>query len=881
MIWHGSEINEVCRELATDPEAGLSSVEAEKRLGIYGRNISSEIKQSSFRELLIARFSDAPTVLLLIATAISALTALIMHEGSALIPFITALILVIRALLSAAYELKTVRALGSSRVLSVAEARVIRDKCLRRLPSDELVPGDIILLEAGDYIPADARLLSASQLHCGEQPLTGEAVPAEKGFCETPLDDITPISERKNMVFKGCSVVSGTAKAVITATGNDTELKKGLRFSSEEDSVASPVMKRLGRFEGAIAVGTVAVCSIAFIIGLIWIIADREGFSLKLLTLLSSVLALAAAVCSGAFKSAARASVAYGIRQSASSGAILKRIRSAESLGNVSVICCDKTGVLTEGANEVSCLFDGRKLTRLSTDEPTHGAINLLTFAAICGNGSGRLEAGRPVREGNPVDSGIALAALRLLRHSREELDNACPCLACLPFESDEGLMITVNMIDGKLYAVIKGAPERVLSLCDGFDFDATQDAADRMSAEALKVIAVAYKRLSELPMELKKPSAFKGATLCGLIGLSDPIRDDTLSALKKCRATGIRTVMVTGDSLETASAVAERLGFFENGFIAVDGRTVSAMTDEELFEQAERISVFARISSENKLRIVRALRATGASVAVTGDTVGDEQALREADVGFALGASGTDVARGAADTVLTDNSFSSLVSALEIGHTVYKNMRRSLQYLLACGVGEAFILLFGLAIFGASPLAAAPLLLLSLLINFLPLRAIQAEPTAIGKRDEKVSMRLFGMGGFLLNGLWQGAVIGTFGLLAYALGKSLYPDSSSAASTLCFAVMLFSELFELFAVRSLSTSFFSGQLSKNIYVFIYTAAAAAIAALIILTPLSGLFGMSSLSAEGWLTVLLFSVVFLVITELVKTLISLLRQRAR
>lgn len=878
MIWHSSEIGDVLKELKTDQSVGLYSDEADRRLAVYGKNLSADKKRMTYKELIVMRLSDLPTVLLLIAAAVSSITAVIMNEGSAIIPLATAVLLVLRAVLGAAYDLKIYREIESVNNLSVPSARVRRDKVIKTVPAAELVPGDIIILSAGDYIPADARLISAVNLHCNEELITGEDAPAEKADCEIPLDAITPISERSNMVFKGCSVVSGEGTAVVTATGNDTEVRKGIRASSEDSSAESPVMKRLKSFEKIISFGVLAVCIIVVLVGIIGAAGNRENFSVRFLAVVSSSAALAAAILSGAFESASRAALSRGIRASAKHGAVVKRIRSAEALGNISVICCDKTGVLTENKADVSCLFDGRKLTRIKTDELTHGAANLLTFAAVCCNGNSRIDNGKEIRVGDTTDSGIVIAAAKLLGHSKEEIDNTCPRLTELPFDPSRRLMATVNMIDGKIYAVVKGAPELITPCCVGCDTEFLLNAADEMSAEALKVIAVAYKRLPEAPIELSEADISSDLTFCGFIGLDDPIRDDTAEAVKKCSDAGIRTVIVTGDSIETASAVAEKLGLFEGGGIAVTGAAVAAMTDEELFGQIEHIAVFARVSPEDKLRIIRAWKATGAAVAVTGNTVGDEKALREADIGFALGVSGTDVAKGAADTVLADDSYSSLVSSLEIGHTAYENIRRSLHYLLACGIGEAIAVLAGYIVFGLSPLGTAPIILLSLIIGALPLKAICTEPSDIGSRDEKVSLRLFRIGGFVLPAVWQGLLIGILGTVGYAIGRTLYPDDGTAATALCFAVMVLSEVFELFAVRSLKLSFFTRRMAENKYAFIYSAAAVVLAVAVLVTPLGRLFGIGAPSGKGWLIAVLLSVITLVLSELVKVAVPLIRR---
>ncbi|MFR9172573.1 cation-translocating P-type ATPase [Evtepia sp.] len=852
---------QVLDTLDTDPDQGLSQGEGARRLAGYGENKLEKAKPPGLFRQVLAQLRD-PMILVLLAAA-----ALSFFAGGGqdwLDTAIILLIVVFNTVISVSQEDSARKALEALEKLAAPRARVLREGVERRLESTHLVPGDILLLEAGDYVPADGRILWAAGLQTDESAMTGESLPVHKRAGDGLPPD-TPLAERKNMVIGGTVVTGGRAKVVVTATGMQTEMGKIAGLLLRQGQGETPLQRKMKEVSRVLSLVCVGVCAVMFGVGML---QHRD-----ILDMFLTAVALAVAAIPEGLPAIVTIVLAVGVGRMARRNAIIKRLPAVETLGCASVICSDKTGTLTK--NQMTVL-------EVWTPAPAH-RDRALTLGTLCGDA----QEGPGGYIGDPTETAIAQAAAQA-GLEKAALERDMPRRGEAPFDSVRKRMATCHALpNGEALVAVKGAPEAVLARCthllgaqgprpltDGDRRRIAQVGGD-LAGQALRVLAVAQRLQPALPKSMAAEGLEAELTFVGLIGMMDPPRPEVRQAVDRCAGAGIRPVMITGDHKDTAVAIAKQLNIYRPGDKAIDGAGLDFLPQETLEEEIEAFSVYARVTPEHKMRIVQAWQRRGHVVAMTGDGVNDAPALKAADIGCAMGKTGTDVAKGAADMILTDDNFATVVAAVEQGRGIYANIRKAIHYLLSCNIGEILtIFLATLLPVSQAPLSPVQLLWLNLVTDSLPALALGMEPvekTAMTQPPRGKEEPLFSKA-FSCRLAWQGALVGGITLLAYGLGFHL-TGTFAVANTMAFATLTFSQLFHAFDVRSEDTPLFRlGVLSNKAMNKAFLAGAALQAAVLLAPPLQGAFSVVPLALEQWGMVLALALTPLVVCEAAKLL---------
>lgn len=852
---------QVLDTLDTDPDQGLTQGEGARRLAGYGENKLEKAKPPGLFRQVLAQLRD-PMILVLLAAA-----ALSFFAGGGqdwLDTAIILLIVVFNTVISVSQEDNARKALEALEKLAAPRARVLREGVERRLESTHLVPGDILLLEAGDYVPADGRILWAAGLQTDESAMTGESLPVHKRAGDGLPPD-TPLAERKNMVIGGTVVTGGRAKVVVTATGMQTEMGKIAGLLLRQGQGETPLQRKMKEVSRVLSLVCVGVCAVMFGVGML---QHRD-----ILDMFLTAVALAVAAIPEGLPAIVTIVLAVGVGRMARRNAIIKRLPAVETLGCASVICSDKTGTLTKN-----------QMTVLEVWTPAPALRDrALTLGTLCGDA----QEGPGGYIGDPTETAIAQAAAQA-GLEKAALERDMPRRGEAPFDSVRKRMATCHALpNGEALVAVKGAPEAVLARCthllgaqgprpltDGDRRRIAQVGGD-LAGQALRVLAVAQRLQPALPKSMAAESLEAELTFVGLIGMMDPPRPEVRQAVDRCAGAGIRPVMITGDHKDTAVAIAKQLNIYRPGDKAIDGAGLDFLPQETLEEEIEAFSVYARVTPEHKMRIVQAWQRRGHVVAMTGDGVNDAPALKAADIGCAMGKTGTDVAKGAADMILTDDNFATVVAAVEQGRGIYANIRKAIHYLLSCNIGEILtIFLATLLPVSQAPLSPVQLLWLNLVTDSLPALALGMEPvekTAMTQPPRGKEEPLFSRA-FSRRLAWQGALVGGITLLAYGLGFHL-TGTFAVANTMAFATLTFSQLFHAFDVRSETTPLFRlGVLSNKAMNKAFLAGAALQAAVLLAPPLQGAFSVVPLALEQWGMVLALALTPLVVCEAAKLL---------
>ncbi len=852
---------QVLDTLDTDPDQGLSQGEGARRLAGYGENKLEKAKPPGLFRQVLAQLRD-PMILVLLAAA-----ALSFFAGGGqdwLDTAIILLIVVFNTVISVSQEDSARKALEALEKLAAPRARVLREGVERRLESTHLVPGDILLLEAGDYVPADGRILWAAGLQTDESAMTGESLPVHKRAGDGLPPD-TPLAERKNMVIGGTVVTGGRAKVVVTATGMQTEMGKIAGLLLRQGQGETPLQRKMKEVSRVLSLVCVGVCAVMFGVGML---QHRD-----ILDMFLTAVALAVAAIPEGLPAIVTIVLAVGVGRMARRNAIIKRLPAVETLGCASVICSDKTGTLTK--NQMTVL-------EVWTPAPAH-RDRALTLGTLCGDA----QEGPGGYIGDPTETAIAQAAAQA-GLEKAALERDMPRRGEAPFDSVRKRMATCHALpNGEALVAVKGAPEAVLARCthllgaqgprpltDGDRRRIAQVGGD-LAGQALRVLAVAQRLQPALPKSMAAEGLEAELTFVGLIGMMDPPRPEVRQAVDRCAGAGIRPVMITGDHKDTAVAIAKQLNIYRPGDKAIDGAGLDFLPQETLEEEIEAFSVYARVTPEHKMRIVQAWQRRGHVVAMTGDGVNDAPALKAADIGCAMGKTGTDVAKGAADMILTDDNFATVVAAVEQGRGIYANIRKAIHYLLSCNIGEILtIFLATLLPVSQAPLSPVQLLWLNLVTDSLPALALGMEPvekTAMTQPPRGKEEPLFSRA-FSRRLAWQGALVGGITLLAYGLGFHL-TGTFAVANTMAFATLTFSQLFHAFDVRSETTPLFRlGVLSNKAMNKAFLAGAALQAAVLLAPPLQGVFAVVPMDLAQWGIVLGLALTPLVVCEAAKLL---------
>ena len=861
-------IEEVKKVTEADPDTGLSSQEVDERRKKQGLNKFDEAPKESMIKKFFRSLSDFTTIILLVAAVISFYTAFATEHGDLFEGLLIIAIVVINSVLAIVQEGNAEKALESLQDMNKQTATVIRDGKVTTVESEQLVVGDILVLESGDAISADARLIEASQLRVEESALTGESEAVEKDAAFVAKEDES-LGDQLNMVFKGCTVAAGRGKAIVTAIGMATEMGKIADLLNENTMQKTPLQVRLNQLGKRISMIALAAAALVFVIG------ELQGE--PLLEMFMTSISLAVAAVPETLTVIVTLTLAYGVQKMARKHAIIRQLPAVETLGTANVICSDKTGTLTQNEMRVRRVWSKDDEVTNIEDSMTNSAMEILKMAALCTDVTVEQEDDDLVIKGNPTEVAI-VRAVEENYHTKAELEEKYPRVNELPFDSERKMMTTVHQMGEKYISITKGAFDVLAPRFSSGDVEQAGIVNDRFGKRALRVIAVGYATYDEEPQDISSEALEKDLRLIGLIGMIDPPRPESKGAIKRAKKAGIKTVMITGDHVVTASAIAKELGILNDPSEALSGSELHQLSDEELDARVKALSVYARVTPEDKIRIVKSWQRTGAVVAMTGDGVNDAPALKASNVGCAMGITGTDVAQSAADMILTDDNFATIVDAVSQGRSVYQNIRKAINFLLSCNISEIFIVLIAMLLGWGAPFTAVQLLFVNVVADGLPGFALGREPAEHGIMDQPPIPKNEGI---FARGLLQKIAInaGVFTivtLFGYYLGSyvdtiSPWVDASQhVGQTVAFLILAYSSILHVFNVRS-SQSIFKVNLATNKALFEMALLALAITTAVALLPFTQeLFGLVHISLNHWFLVGILSIVPIAVNELIK-----------
>lgn len=845
MIFHHEKAEAVVKELSSDVTAGLSEAQVQESRNRFGENRLREKKKKTNMQRFADQFKDVMILILIAAAVISFVIACMEKDAEGFFePALILLIVVLNAIMGVMQESKAEKALDALKGMSAPHARVIREGAERVIDADQLVPGDIIRLEAGDFVPADARLIASVSLKSEESALTGESVPSDKE-ADVVIDENAALGDRSNMVFSGCSITYGTATAIVTATGMNTEMGKIADLLDNEEEVQTPLQKKLAQLGKYLGILALAACAVVFVVGVANGIPAMEIFM--------TAVSLAVSAIPEGLPAIVTIVLSIGVQRMVKKNAIIRRLPAVETLGSASIICSDKTGTLTQNRMTlVKAYLDGMDKTEEVNSDNSAEIKKLLQYGTLCCDSSVVFQSGEEQHIGDPTETAIILAAHKngMLQ---EELSRRYPRLGEIPFDSDRKLMTTIHQMDGKNIVIVKGAFDIMAARCIAGDLEAARRITDEMSAAALRVLAVAYKEIQSVPDRITPEELENGLTFMGLVGMIDPPRPEAKAAVEVCRKAGIKPIMITGDHIVTASAIARELGIMQPGDRAVTGSELDSMTVAELDAQVEHISVYARVSPENKIRIVKAWQRKGQVVSMTGDGVNDAPALKAADIGCAMGITGTDVAKGAADMTLTDDNFATIVDAVQEGRGIYANIKKVVGFLLGTNIGEVITVFMAMILWHKSPFLSMQLLWINLVTDSLPAIALGMEPVEKDVMEQKPKPKdesLFAHG-FGLRIILQGIMFGILALTAFRLGENK-TGVLAGGQTLAFMVLALSQIIQAYNMRSEHSLFKTGVFGNHKLNWA-ALVSVLLVAIVLFTPLSTAFGLIILPWELYL----------------------------
>ena len=886
--WHSLSSEETMRVLNTSEE-GLSDAEAAKRLEVYGKNNLRQAKAKSVWKMIGEQLTEVMVIILFIAAAFSLVMYFLEDEGLAEC-IVILVVIALNTTIGVVQEKKAANALEALKNMTAPTARVLREGEESVVPASDLVPGDIIYLEDGAIVPADVRIIQDSNLKVQEAALTGESVPAEKDGV-TVLAEDAPLGDRVNMAYSSSIVMYGNATGIVVGTGMNTEVGKIADLLDDQDDFDTPMKRKLNSVGKILSLVGLIVCVLIFAIGMI-----RDGWS-AWVNYIFIAISLAISIIPEGLPATSTIIMALGVQRMAKKNALVKSLPAVETLGSASVVCCDKTGTLTLNKMTVTYVAVGDDFIEGSPtksedvfkkyDQSVYR--DLVDGCALCVNA--KKDPDHPGNIlGDPTEGALVLFAEKFGIDS-EEFEDANPRLFEQPFDSDRKRMTVLNRREAGNVAYTKGAVDELLPLCTRYrtkegvremtdaDRERILELCNRMSGEALRLLGFAVRTWDAVPEE-ETANLEEGMTFVGAVGMIDPPRKEVIKAVETCHEAGIHVVMITGDHKVTAVAIAKQLHIFREGNTVISGQELSEMTDEQLDEAVKNCVVFARVSPSDKLRIIRSLRRTGEVAAMTGDGVNDSPALKEADIGVAMGITGTDVAKDAADMILLDDNFTTIEHAIREGRRVYRNIQKVIQFLVAGNISEILIILLAVCIGWQSPILAVHILLINLATDSLPAVALGIDPadSNVMKQKPVRSGTLFEKG-MIYRIVLHGLFISAAALAAYGIGQFIYADHNEAM-TMTFLVLSISQLSHALNQRSNFDSVFKKGQGKNPYLFAALAASAAIIALVVFVPpLMKLFSLVYLTWKEWLICIALSLFPLVAVEISKIFIRLYRKK--
>ena len=887
--WFNKTVDEVESTLKTNAENGLTAEEAKKRQEEYGLNELKAKKKKSLFVKFLEQFKDFMIIILIISAIISGVVGVAQGEGFT-DTIIILVVVVVNAIIGVAQENKAEKSLEALQKLSSHVAKVIRNGKLQVIQSKELVPGDIVILETGDYVPADLRIIEAVNLKAQEAALTGESVPVEKMAAKIE-DEKIGIGDRINMLFSSSLITYGRGKAVVVETGMNTEVGKIADIINTAEEQETPLQQKLDKLGKTLGIVALAICAVIFVVGLLY---GKEPIHMFM-----TAVSLAVAAIPEGLPAVFTIVLAIGVQRMVKRNAIVKKLPAVETLGSASVICSDKTGTLTQNKMTVEKVFCDGNLVNLEESADMID-IKKLVYASMLCNDTKISEDDKLT--GDPTETALVDMAFKL--DFDPSVYGMFPRVAEIPFDSDRKLMTTVHEENGKYVVYTKGGVDELLANCNSYilegdiktDLEEYKEIIRRynmeMAQNALRVLAMAYKVLDHKPTAEEIKELESNLTYIGMVGMIDPPRLEVKDAVQECKEAGIKTVMITGDHKITAIAIAKSLGILENDDEAITGTELEEMSDEELIRNIRKYSVYARVSPEHKVRIVKAWQANGEIVAMTGDGVNDAPSLKIADIGCAMGVVGTDVAKEAADVILTDDNFATVVSAVEEGRRIYDNILKAIQFLLSSNIGEIVVLFlailitpllskqFGVDITLIETLLPIHILWINLVTDSLPALALAVDPAAdnvMKRKPLKNTKKGIFTKGMTWRIVYQGLMIGLLTLTAFIIGLST-PDVSQEekvkiGQTMAFYVLALSELVHVFNIRDNKRSIFKTGIFNNSKLILATVVSASLMFVILFTQgLRDIFSLAMLPAMHVFETVMLVLAPVIIVEIFKLL---------
>lgn len=866
-MWYTLSTKEVEKQMQTNIEFGLNEKQVEDKQNKFGLNKLEEKKKESIVIKFIKQFNDFMIIILIIASIISAVVARLEGSNDYFDSIIIIAIVVFNAIMGLVQEAKAEKSLEALKKMTAPTCRVKRNGKISTIKSEQIVPGDIVLLEAGNYVPADCRLISSSNLKIEESSLTGETVPVLKD-ANCMLKEKTALGDMVNMAFSTTIVVNGHGEAIVTDIGMNTKVGKIAKMIITNEAPETPIQKKLGEVGKSLGIACLGICLLIFVIGLLKKIEPIEMF-------MTSVGLAVAAIPEG-LPAIVTIMLSIGVTKMAKKNSIIRKLPAVETLGSSSVICSDKTGTLTQNKMQVT------KIANINGETNDKEYIKwLMGMATMCTDVEISKENGKMELTGEPTEKAIVSKALDE-GQNKNELYNVMKRVKDIPFDSSRKMMTTIHKMPNGYRVITKGAPDVLLKRCNKvydngnvttLDYSKTkliENQNNKMADEALRVLAIAYLDIPNLPSKIDTETVEKNLIFIGLIGMIDPPREGVKEAVATCKKAGIKTVMITGDHIITAKAIAKDLGILRGSDLAVTGEELDKIPQSILQKNIMNYSVFARVTPEHKVRIVKAYQSTDAVVAMTGDGVNDAPALKNADIGIAMGKNGTDVAKNAADMVLTDDNFVTIVEAVKQGRNIFDNIKKAVHFLIATNIGEIVTIFLGLVLGLKSPLLAIQLLWINLVTDSLPAIALGLEKPEADIMDKKPRDSKKGI---FADGLWQriiteGTMLGILTLVAFSVGNYLY--DIEVGRTMAFVSLGLLELVHSFNIKS-EESIFKVGLFENKYLLGAFILGALLQIVVVVIPsVAEVFKLVPLTQVQWMYTFGISILPLVIMEIQK-----------
>lgn len=866
-MWYTLSTKEVEKQMQTNIEFGLNEKQVEDKQNKFGLNKLEEKKKESIVIKFIKQFNDFMIIILIIASIISAVVARLEGSNDYFDSIIIIAIVVFNAIMGLVQEAKAEKSLEALKKMTAPTCRVKRNGKISTIKSEQIVPGDIVLLEAGNYVPADCRLISSSNLKIEESSLTGETVPVLKD-ANCMLKEKTALGDMVNMAFSTTIVVNGHGEAIVTDIGMNTKVGKIAKMIITNEAPETPIQKKLGEVGKSLGIACLGICLLIFVIGLLKKIEPIEMF-------MTSVGLAVAAIPEG-LPAIVTIMLSIGVTKMAKKNSIIRKLPAVETLGSSSVICSDKTGTLTQNKMQVT------KIANINGETNDKEYIKwLMGMATMCTDVEISKENGKMELTGEPTEKAIVSKALDE-GQNKNELYNVMKRVKDIPFDSSRKMMTTIHKMPNGYRVITKGAPDVLLKRCNKvydngnvttLDYSKTkliENQNNKMADEALRVLAIAYLDIPNLPSKIDTETVEKNLIFIGLIGMIDPPREGVKEAVATCKKAGIKTVMITGDHIITAKAIAKDLGILRGSDLAVTGEELDKIPQSILQKNIMNYSVFARVTPEHKVRIVKAYQSTGAVVAMTGDGVNDAPALKNADIGIAMGKNGTDVAKNAADMVLTDDNFVTIVEAVKQGRNIFDNIKKAVHFLIATNIGEIVTIFLGLILGLKSPLLAIQLLWINLVTDSLPAIALGLEKPEADIMDKKPRDSRKGI---FADGLWQriiteGTMLGILTLVAFSVGNYLY--DIEVGRTMAFVSLGLLELVHSFNIKSEESIFKVGLFENKYLLGAFILGALLQIVVVVIPPVAEVFKLVPLTQVQWMYTFGISILPLVIMEIQK-----------